>query len=219
MSEMLSHKYSTVDQRLERVEALLQNQAMQMHAAQARQAGRLFNTSAPPARQRLVRTISPSSNGQTPLTTAIQYNNHPVLRLLLERWFEYAERPRLTGPNLLEKVAQYADGETMLLLTATEHLRARKDSSYVLDHYHKVLKEWIDFSDKLGAAFEDLLSVLRMEAEHHRGMASRMESGLLNPLDRYVYCEDENTDSSELAFEDAEEILSLALSEEASEPG
>lgn len=61
MSEMLTHKYSTVDQRLERVEALLQNQAMQMHTAQARQAGRLYNTSAPPARQRLVRTISPSS--------------------------------------------------------------------------------------------------------------------------------------------------------------
>lgn len=33
MSEMLTHKYSTVDQRLERVEALLQNQAMQMHTA------------------------------------------------------------------------------------------------------------------------------------------------------------------------------------------
>lgn len=120
-----------------------------------------------------------SKNGQMPLTTAIQYNNHPVLRLLLERWFEYAECPRLTGPNLLEIVAQYADGETMLLLTAAEHLRVSKDSSYVLDHYHKVLEERIDFSDKLGAAFEDLLSVLRMEAEqHHGGMASRMESGL-----------------------------------------
>jgi hypothetical protein len=61
MSEMLSHKYSTVDQRLGRVEALLQNQAMQMHAAQTRQAGRLYSTSAPPARQRLVRAVSPSS--------------------------------------------------------------------------------------------------------------------------------------------------------------
>lgn len=163
-----------------------------------------------------------SKNGQTPLTTAIQYNNHPVLRLLLERWFEYAECPRLTGPNLLEIVAQYADGETMLLLTAAEHLRVSKDSSYVLDHYHKVLEERIDFSDKPGAAFEDLLSVLRMEAEHHHGgMASRMESGLLNPLDRYVDCEDGDTDSSGSGrtFEDAEERLSPTLSEEDSEPG
>jgi hypothetical protein len=47
-----------------------------------------------------------------------------LLKLLLERWFEYNECPRLTGPNLLEIVARYADVETMLLLTAEEHLRA-----------------------------------------------------------------------------------------------
>ncbi|KXX73195.1 Ankyrin repeat domain-containing protein 7 [Madurella mycetomatis] len=161
-----------------------------------------------------------SKNGQTPLTTAIQYNNHPVLRLLLERWFEYTECPRLTGPNLLEKVAQYADVKTIMLLTAAEHLRVSKDSSYVLEHYNKILEERIDFSNKLGAAFEDLLSVLRMEAAHHRSHVfdSRMESGLLNPLDRYLDCSDADTDSSDLAFEDAKESLSPTTNE-GSEPG
>jgi hypothetical protein len=161
-----------------------------------------------------------SKNGQTPLTTAIQYNNHPVLRLLLERWFEYTECPRLTGPNLLEIVAQYADVKTVLLLTAAEHLRVSRDSSYVLDHYNQVLEERIDFSDKLGAAFKDLLSVLRMEAEHHgrHEIDNRMESGLLNPWDKYIDCSDEDTDSSGLAFEDAKENLSPTASE-GSEPG
>lgn len=50
-----------------------------------------------------------SKSGQTPLTAAIQYNNHAVLKLLLERWFEYNQCPRLSGPNLLEIVALYAD--------------------------------------------------------------------------------------------------------------
>ncbi|KAK0701881.1 ankyrin repeat-containing protein-like protein [Lasiosphaeria miniovina] len=162
-----------------------------------------------------------SKNGQTPLTTAIQYNNHHVLRLLLERWFEYTECPRLTGPNLLEIIAQYADVETILLLTAAEHLRVSKDSSYVLDHYNQVLEERIDFSNRLDAAFEDLLSVMRIEAEHHgrsHGIENRMESGLMNPLERYLDCSDEDTDSSSLSFEDAKESLSPTTSER-SEPG
>ncbi|KAK3394956.1 ankyrin repeat-containing domain protein [Podospora didyma] len=162
-----------------------------------------------------------SKNGQTPLTTAIQYNNHPVLRLLLERWFEYTECPRLTGPNLLEIAAQYADVKTIVLLTDAEHLRVSKDSSYVLDRYNQILVERVDFSEKLSAAFEDLLSVLRMEAEHHHGshgIDSRMESGLLNPLDSYYLdYSDEDIDSSGLAFEDAKETLSPTTSE-GSEP-
>ena len=112
---------------------------------------------------------------------AIQCNNHTVLKLLLERWSEYNECPRLKGPNLLEIVAQYADVETMLLLTAAEHLRARTDSAYILEHCRQVLDCRDDASEKLGAAFEDLLSVLRMEAEHRA--AGDVESGLLDPLD------------------------------------
>lgn len=143
-----------------------------------------------------------SKSGQTPLTAAIQCNNHTVLKLLLERWSEYNECPRLKGPNLLEIVARCADVETMLLLTAAEHLRARTDSAYVLEHYRQVLDDRDDASEKLGAAFEDLLSVLRMGAEQ-RGAAGA-ESGLLNPLD-FLQISGEDTDSDTLAFEDARE--------------
>jgi hypothetical protein len=61
MSNLLSHNYSEVDRRLERVEALLQSQATQMHTAQALQAGRLYSSSPPPTRRRLVRAVSPST--------------------------------------------------------------------------------------------------------------------------------------------------------------
>jgi hypothetical protein len=116
----------------------------------------------------------------------------------------------------LEIVAHYADVETMLILTAAEHLRVSKDSSYILDHYHRVIEDRTDFSDKLVAAFEDLLSVLRMEAEHRGslGIYSRMESGLPNPLHSgYLDCSDEDTDSGALLFEDAKESLSTTPSE------
>lgn len=38
-----------------------------------------------------------SSNGITPLTTAISYNNHPVLRLFIDRCYEYVTTIRLYG--------------------------------------------------------------------------------------------------------------------------
>lgn len=141
-----------------------------------------------------------SKSGQTPLTAAIQCNNHAVLKLLLERWSEYNECPRLKGPNLLEILAQYADVETMLLLTAVEHLRVRKDSAYIMNHYRHVIDGRDDASEKLGAAFEDLISVLRTDAAC-RGSRDA-ESGLLSPLGCPGSSGDD-TDSD--AFEDARE--------------
>lgn len=38
-----------------------------------------------------------SSNGRTPLTTAIIYNNHPVLQLFVNRYYEYVTTMRLSG--------------------------------------------------------------------------------------------------------------------------
>lgn len=38
-----------------------------------------------------------SSNGRTPLTTAIVYNNHPVLHLFVNRCYEYVITLRLNG--------------------------------------------------------------------------------------------------------------------------
>lgn len=47
-----------------------------------------------------------SVTGSTPLATAITYNSHNVLRLILDRWNEYASCPRLKGLHLLQIVAQ-----------------------------------------------------------------------------------------------------------------
>lgn len=52
-------------------------------------------------------------------------------------------------------VARYADVETMLLLTAAEHIRARTDSAYILSHYRQILDERGDASDKFSAALKD----------------------------------------------------------------
>lgn len=38
-----------------------------------------------------------SSNGRTPLTTAITYNNHPVLQLFVNRCYQYITTLRLSG--------------------------------------------------------------------------------------------------------------------------
>lgn len=38
-----------------------------------------------------------SSNGRTPLTTAIIHNNHPVLQLFVDRCYEYITTMRLHG--------------------------------------------------------------------------------------------------------------------------
>lgn len=42
-----------------------------------------------------------SSNGRTPLTTAIIYNNHPVLQLFVDRCHEYVTSMRLNGTSIL----------------------------------------------------------------------------------------------------------------------
>ena len=42
-----------------------------------------------------------STNGRTPLTTAIIYNNHPVLQLFVDRCYEYITTIRLNGSYLL----------------------------------------------------------------------------------------------------------------------
>ncbi|KAJ6788207.1 hypothetical protein PWT90_02172 [Aphanocladium album] len=136
---------------------------------------------------------------QSPLTAAIQYNNHAVLKLLLERWSEYQQCPRLRGPNLLDIVAQYADVKTIQLLTTAEHLRARSDKLYLRDHYSSIMDSRPDSSEKLETAFEDLLSVLRTDVASQGDLTRRMEEGVLHAFS------DEDSDSS--VFEDAKENM------------
>lgn len=60
-AESFRQKYSHVDERLERVEALLVAQSRDMHASQVSQVGPLYSASAPPTRRRPVRPVSPAS--------------------------------------------------------------------------------------------------------------------------------------------------------------
>ncbi|KAL8730166.1 MAG: hypothetical protein Q9166_004249 [cf. Caloplaca sp. 2 TL-2023] len=119
-----------------------------------------------------------STAGQTPLTTAVVFNSHNVLQLLLDRWFEYSECPRLKGPHLLQIVALYADIRTMVILTATDHLVISYDANYTLGDFASRLNERPDATEKLIQAFEDLLSVINRGPEMYRSPESLMESGL-----------------------------------------
>ncbi|KAL8816264.1 MAG: hypothetical protein Q9223_004697 [Gallowayella weberi] len=122
-----------------------------------------------------------STAGQTPLTTAVVFNSHNVLQLLLDRWFEYSECPRLKGPHLLQIVALYADLRTMAILTATDHLVISYDSSYTVGDFTSRLNDRPDKTEKLIQAFEDLLSVINKGPEMYRSPESLMESGLASP--------------------------------------
>ncbi|KAI9780713.1 MAG: hypothetical protein M1816_002762 [Peltula sp. TS41687] len=155
-----------------------------------------------------------STAGQTPLTTAITYNSHNVLQLLLDRWFEYSECPRLKGPHLLETVAFYADLKTITILTATDHFKLKYDKSYVLGDCTSQLRSRFDSTEKLIMAFDDLLSVINQNPESTKSAEDLMESGLLaeqetgrSELGSEKHNDNDDWDSA--SFEDALENLQL----------
>ena len=121
-----------------------------------------------------------SAAGQTPLTTAVAYNSHSILRQLLDRWSGYSECPRLTGPHLLQLVALYADTVTSSIVRNTDHLHLKYDSSYVLGDFISRLSERSDVTEKLILAFEELMGVIKLgpASPGHRGTEDLMESGL-----------------------------------------
>jgi ankyrin repeat protein len=172
-----------------------------------------------------------SKDGRTPLTTAISYNNHSVLKLLLDRWFEYSECPRLKGPHLLDLVAQYADLETMTILTTSEHLKLKYDKDYVLQEATAILKKRQNLTEKLTTAFEELLDVLRHPGGLQKSRDNLLETGTLtltrsisnssgdSELSRAFSITGLNSDpvdddgGSDQEFEDAQESLALASDE------
>lgn len=145
--------------------------------------------------------------GQTPLTTAVAYNSHNVLKLLLDRWFEYSECPRLRGPHLLQVVALYADIETMAILTATDHLLLKYDKSYALGDFINGLTARPDATEKLDRAFKDLLSVIQQGAELGHNANHTMESGLF--LCKKMKDDESDAESFNEGFENALENLQL----------
>ena len=148
-----------------------------------------------------------STAGQTPLTTAVIFNSHNVLQLLLDRWFEYSECPRLKGPHLLQIVALYADVRTMAILMGADHLVIKYDANYTLGDFASRLNERPDATEKLIQAFEDLLSVINKGPELHRSPESMMESGLASP-DPWTFGRTD-TLGSDQDFVDALEILHI----------
>ncbi|KAI0100252.1 ankyrin repeat-containing domain protein [Nemania sp. FL0031] len=116
-----------------------------------------------------------SSSGQTPLTTAVIYNSHDVLKLLLGRWQEYNSCPRLKGPHLLQVVAQYADLETILILSTTDHFKLKYDKNYCTGEFAAILNERHDADEKLTRAFAEFLAIIDEQVSQD----SLMEGGLL----------------------------------------
>ena len=155
-----------------------------------------------------------SKDGRTPLTTAIVYNNYTVLQLLLDRWYKYSECPRLKGPHLLELVAQYADMETMSILSSASYLRLNFDKDYVLHDAATRLRERSDVTEELIHSFEDLLKIINQSPPSGKSRESEMEAGFLayhspetethntNPIGGY--------DESDEDFEDAHKSFTLA---------
>ncbi|KAJ8131757.1 hypothetical protein O1611_g1873 [Lasiodiplodia mahajangana] len=98
--------------------------------------------------------------GETPLTTAITYNSHKVLKILLDRWMLYGKCPRNQGQPLLPIIARYADYETISLLTTSNHIRQSHDKFYGRGTFAKGLKQRFDASEKLMLAFKDLVTTI-----------------------------------------------------------
>lgn len=149
--------------------------------------------------------------GHTPLTTAITHNSHRVLQLLLDRWSEYSECPRLKGTHLLQIAALYADIETIEILKGCDHLALSHDSSFIAADFATRLRERWDFSEKLIIAFEDLLYIIDRKPDSRVGTPSLMESGLLlcpysDSEKAWSDAESENG-SSDQSFDEAVEVL------------
>ncbi|KAK2754572.1 hypothetical protein FQN54_006973 [Arachnomyces sp. PD_36] len=135
-----------------------------------------------------------ATDGSTPLTTTITYNSHNVLQLMLDRWHEYSSCPRLKSPDLLNTVAQYADIETLYILTATNHLRLSYDKRYTVADFEERLQGRPDLSDELRLAFDELLSILNHIPNQREGTEGLLESGFFSCFTSPILPETEGSD-------------------------
>lgn len=121
-----------------------------------------------------------SADGSTPLTTAVTYNSHNMLRLVLDRWHEYSTCPRLKGPHLLLIAALYADIETILILEATDHFRKKHDRQYTLGNFGNNLRQLPDLTDDLAMAFDDLLGVINYVPSQEQRSDGPLKPGIFS---------------------------------------
>lgn len=95
-----------------------------------------------------------SKNGHSALTTAIIYNGHAVLRLLID-WYH---TDHLKGFQLLPIIAESAGVETMSILGASA-LKQTLLNGYDFAAGYEILRSRTDYDERLGNAFNEFLSV------------------------------------------------------------
>ena len=159
-----------------------------------------------------------SNDGKTPLTVAITYNNHDVLQLLLDRWFQFSECPRLQIPHFLDVVAEYADLRTISIIASADHLKLNQDNRYNLGKAAaEKLRQRSGSSEKLTLAFEELLGLIQKGERRDTDLERLMESGLLIPggldWERIDREQEGGSDSDETgeSFADAKESFELLI--------
>lgn len=104
-----------------------------------------------------------TTSGHTPLTTSIMCNSHGVLQLLLNRWEEVNSCHRLKGPHLIQIAAQYADLETLAILSSTNHSKLEYDIKYLTGDFVTLMLQRHDADEKLRCAFDDFLGIVRQQ--------------------------------------------------------
>ena len=149
--------------------------------------------------------------GQTPLNTAIGHNSHQVLQLLLDRWSEYSECPRLKGTHLLQIAAMYADIRTIEILKGINHFALSYDKGYVAADFATRLRERWDVDEKLISAFEEFIEIIDKKPDSRLSSPNLMEGGWLPYL--HIGSEKAASDTcserspSNDSFEEALEVL------------
>lgn len=105
-----------------------------------------------------------SNDGRTPLTTASIYNNHEVLELFLDRCYEYIITALLRGLRLLPVIAEFANHKTMTIIASPLTLKLNYDLTPDSRTANlPILQKRRDYSEKLAAAFEDLITVVEAD--------------------------------------------------------
>ena len=105
-------------------------------------------------------------NGGTPLTLAIIHNSHSVLKLFVDRRYEHVTTVLIKRPQVLAVIAEHADTETMSIIASSMPLKLSLDpggDEFVTGR--EILRQRSGYDEKLGHAFEELLSSIAMAME------------------------------------------------------